>query len=45
MTEVISREIYSALQARAEANPANADSVALYRAVEMQIDKGKLRLE
>lgn len=44
MTEVISREILSAMKARAETHPDNADFVALYDAAEMQIEIGKLRL-
>lgn len=44
MTEVISQDTYSAMKARAEVNPNNADYVTLYRAAGLMIENGKLRL-
>lgn len=45
MIETISQEIYAALRAHAESDPDNADAVCTYRAAEMRIEKGTLRLE
>ena len=45
MTETISQEMYAALEARAAADPRNADKVSLYRAVQMMIEKGTMRVE
>lgn len=45
MTDTISQEIYDALQARALADPDNADKVSLFRAVELRIENGTLKVE
>ena len=44
MTETISQEMYAALEARAAADPRNADKVALYWALQMQIENGTRRV-
>lgn len=45
MTATISQEIYAALEAKAAADPHNADAVCCFRAAVSQIEKGILRLE
>lgn len=45
MIESISRDMYAALEAKAAADPHNADAVCCFRAVVMRIENGSLRLE